>query len=171
MAPKKRSVSRKSYKRKSTSPRRKSYKRKSTSPRRKSYKRKSTSPRRKSYKRKSTSPRRKTYTRKSTSPRTKTYTRKSTSSPKSPSSSSSSSSLSPKIGYYFIAWYESKPSVNNRLGAYDMELKLDDDDEWMFSGDVMASSKEQVKAWLRTLGKVKLYGGYGSERIDVSEIL
>ena len=67
-----------------------------------------------------------------------------------------------------MAWYHNKPRVTNRLSTTNASVKRDDDDEWMFSGNVKASSKSVVRAWLKSLGQVKRYGGNGADRIDIS---
>ena len=69
--------------------------------------------------------------------------------------------------YHFMVWYKSKPHVNNRLHTTSSSLKLDDDDEWKFTGYVKASSKDQAKSWLRSLGGVKRYSEGGGERLEV----
>ena len=69
--------------------------------------------------------------------------------------------------YLFSVWYVNKPKVNNKLTVINPTVKLDDDNEWVFSGFVKANSKEEAKAWLRTLGSVKNYSGTSQERIEI----
>ena len=69
--------------------------------------------------------------------------------------------------YLFSVWYVNKPKVNNKLTVINPTVKLDDDNEWVFSGFVKANSKEEAKAWLRTLGSVKNYSGTYQERIEI----
>ena len=69
--------------------------------------------------------------------------------------------------YSFAVWYVNKPKVNNKLTVINPTVKLDDDNEWVFSGFVKANSKEEAKAWLRTLGSVKNYSGTSQERIEI----
>ena len=70
--------------------------------------------------------------------------------------------------YSFAVWYFNKPKVNNKLTVINPIVKLDDDDEWVFSGFVKANSKEEAKAWLRTLGSVKNYSGTSQEALDIT---
>ena len=69
--------------------------------------------------------------------------------------------------YLFSVWYVNKPKVNNKLTVINTTVKLDDDNEWVFSGFVKANSKEEAKAWLRSLGSVKNYSGTSQERIEI----
>ena len=69
--------------------------------------------------------------------------------------------------YLFSVWYVNKPKVNNKLTVINPTVKLDDDNEWVFSGSVKANSKEEAKAWLRSLGSVKNYSGTSQERIEI----
>ena len=69
--------------------------------------------------------------------------------------------------YLFSVWYVNKPKVNNKLTVINPTVKLDDDNEWVFSGFVKANSKEEAKAWLRTLGSVKNYSGTSQERLEI----
>ena len=69
--------------------------------------------------------------------------------------------------YLFSVWYVNKPKVNNKLTVINPTVKLDDDNEWVFSGSVKANSKEEAKAWLRSLGPVKNYSGTSQERIEI----
>lgn len=69
--------------------------------------------------------------------------------------------------YHFMVWYHSKPRVNNRLHTTSSSLKIDEDNEWKFTGYVKANSKDQAKSWLRSLGSVKRYSEGGGERLEV----
>jgi hypothetical protein len=70
--------------------------------------------------------------------------------------------------YSFAVWYFNKPKVNNKLTVINPIVKLDDDDEWVFSGFVKANSIEEAKAWLRSLGSIKNYSGTSQERLDIT---
>ena len=70
--------------------------------------------------------------------------------------------------YSFAVWYFNKPKVNNKLTVINPIVKLDDDDEWVFSGFVKANSIEEAKAWLRSLGSIKNYSGTSEERLDIT---
>ncbi len=136
---------------------RKSSRRKST---RKTSRRPRKSSRRKSS-RKSLRKPRKTSTRR---PR-KTSKRKTTR--KSPKRKSSYTSSGQKNEYVFSVWYVNKPKVNKKFTVKNAEVKLDDDNEWLFTGFIQAESKETAKAWLRSLGSVKRYSGSNEERLEI----
>ena len=70
--------------------------------------------------------------------------------------------------YSFAVWYFNKPKVNNKLTVINPIVKLDDDDEWVFSGFVKANSIEEAKAWLRSLGSIKNYSGTSEEALDIT---
>jgi len=135
-----------------TTTRRKSTRKSSRKPRKTSKRRKST--------RKSSRKPRKTSKRKSTR---KTSKRKS---PKRPRKSSSTQS-GQKNEYVFSVWYVNKPKVNKKFTVKNAEVKLDDDNEWLFTGFIQAESKETAKAWLRSLGTVKRYSGSNGERLEI----
>ena len=67
-----------------------------------------------------------------------------------------------------MAWYTNKPRVNNKLQTTSANVKLDDDDEWNFTGYAKANTKEQVQSWLRSLGTIKKYSGTNTQRLEVS---
>ena len=70
--------------------------------------------------------------------------------------------------YLFSVWYVNKPKVNNKLTVINPTVKLDDDNEWVFSGFVKANSLEEAKTWLRSLGSIKKYTGTSEERLDIT---
>jgi len=72
--------------------------------------------------------------------------------------------------FSFMAWYTNKPKVNNRIQISNSSVKLDDDDEWIFTGDAKANTKEQVQSWLRSLGTIKKYSGTNTQRLEVSPL-
>ncbi len=72
--------------------------------------------------------------------------------------------------FSFMAWYTNKPKVNNRIQISNSSVKLDDDDEWIFTGDAKANTKEQVQSWLRSLGTIKKYSGTNTQRLEVSAL-
>ena len=67
-----------------------------------------------------------------------------------------------------MAWYKNKPKVNNRIQTESANVKLDDDDEWNFTGYAKANTKEQVQSWLRSLGTIKKYSGTNTQRLEVA---
>jgi hypothetical protein len=81
--------------------------------------------------------------------------------------STSSSSGEKKNEYVFSVWYVNKPNVNNKFTVKEAKVKLDDDNEWLFTGFIEAESKEKAKSWLRSLGSVKKYSGTSQERIEI----
>ncbi len=133
---------------------------------------------RKTYRKKSTTKTsrrpRKTYRKKSTTktsrrPR-KTYRKKSTTRKtyRTPSKKISPYSISDqKNEYVFSVWYVNKPKVNKNFTVTYPEVKLDDDNEWLFRGFIEADSKEAAKSWLRSLGSVKRYSGTNQERLEI----
>ena len=72
--------------------------------------------------------------------------------------------------FSFMAWYTNKPKVNNKIQTSNSSVKLDDDDEWIFTGDAKANTKEQVQSWLRSLGTIKKYSGTNTQRLEVSAL-
>jgi outer membrane scaffolding protein for murein synthesis (MipA/OmpV family) len=72
--------------------------------------------------------------------------------------------------FSFMAWYTNKPKINNRIQTSNSRVKLDDDDEWIFTGDAKANTKEQVQTWLRSLGTIKKYSGTNTQRLEVSAL-
>jgi hypothetical protein len=72
--------------------------------------------------------------------------------------------------FSFMAWYTNKPKVNNRIQTSNSSVKLDDDDEWIFTGNAKANTKEQVQTWLRSLGTIKKYSGTNTQRLEVSSL-
>ncbi len=88
--------------------------------------------------------------------------------PASKSSGRKSPTTTGRNEYLFAVWYFNKPKVNNKLTVINPIVKLDDDDEWVFSGTIIGNSIEEVKAWLRSLGSIKKYTGTSEERIDIS---
>ncbi len=83
-------------------------------------------------------------------------------------SKKSSSKIVGNNTFYFMAWYKNKPKVNNRIQTEDADVKLDDDDEWNFTGYAKANTKEQVQSWLRSLGTIKKYSDTNTQRMEVS---
>jgi len=89
---------------------------------------------------------------------------------KSSTRKSPSSVVSGSNKFSFMAWYTNKPKVNNRIQTSNSRVKLDDDDEWIFTGDAKANTKEQVQSWLRSLGTIKTYSGTNTQRLEVSSL-
>ena len=89
---------------------------------------------------------------------------------KSSTRKSPSSVVSGSNNFSFMAWYTNKPKVNNRIQTSNSHVKLDDDDEWVFTGDAKANTKEQVQSWLRSLGTIKTYSGTNTQRLEVSSL-
>lgn len=83
-------------------------------------------------------------------------------------SKKSSSKIVGNNTFHFMAWYKNKPRVNNRIQTESANVKLDDDDEWNFTGYAKANTKEQVQSWLRSLGTIKKYSGTNTQRLEVS---
>jgi hypothetical protein len=116
-------------------------------------------PTRKTARRKST---RKTSRRKSTRKTSRRKPTRKTSGIKSPTTTRGGNE------YLFSVWYVNKPKVNNKLTVINPTVKLDDDNEWIFSGFVKANSLEEAKTWLRSLGSIKKYTGTSEERLDIT---
>jgi hypothetical protein len=89
---------------------------------------------------------------------------------KSSTRKSPNSVVSGSNKFSFMAWYTNKPKVNNRIQTSNSRVKLDDDDEWIFTGDAKANTKEQVQSWLRSLGTIKTYSGTNTQRLEVSSL-